>query len=265
MRSVIPVFALLLSLCGVARGDEPKPLDPKAVEEDIKKLEGTWNTGEKAPVRWNVWVVPFYLDGKLTGTYLIAGIDQKPNLAISEQLRASDFKQDGKKRFITLPLTTYEYKFDGEALVLSVPGGRLKGEYKLERFKTDKVRKDGPGVLDPKAVEEDVKRMGGIWKTDPKAAVQMELVITESLGGRSNGAEIGGTIGPKPKDMFIGPAPAMSFWTDGKKRGLWVARPFDADAKVWGFEYRIDGDSLVITIADGEAKGEYKLKRSADD
>jgi hypothetical protein len=271
MKRAIPVVALLLSLCGVARGDQAKALDPKAVGEDIKKLEGTWHTGKKAAVKWNVWIVPFYLDGRLTGAYLVAGVDSKPKLAISERLRAGDFEQEGKRRVITLrnqkrledaPLTALGYRFDGETLLLSVSEGKLEGEHRLERFKADKVRKDGPGTLDPKAVEEDVKQMEGIWKTDPKAVVQMELVITESLGGKSNGAVIGGTIGPKPKDKFIGPAPSISFWQDGKKRGLRVERPFDSDAKVWGFEYRIDGDSLVITVTDGEAKGEYKLKRS---
>jgi hypothetical protein len=271
MKSTIPVVVLLLSLRGVARGDQPKALDPKAVEEDVKKLEGIWNTDAKAPVKWNVWIIPFYLDGRLTGTYLVAGVDSKPKLAISERLRAGDFEQEGTRRIIILrnqkriedtPLTALEYRFDGEALIFSVSEGNLKGEYGLERFKSDKARKDSRRVLDPMAVEKDVKQMEGIWKTDPKAVVQMELLITESLGGNSNGAEIGGTIGPKPKDTFIGPAPALSFWQDGKKRGLWVARPFDADAKVDGFEYRIDGDSLVITVTDGEAKGEYKLKRS---
>jgi hypothetical protein len=270
MRTAIPVLALLLCLGGVARGDK-RALDPKIAKEDIKKLEGTWNTDDKAAVKWTVWVMPFYLDGRPTGAYLIAGIKAKPELPVSEQLRPGDFLQDGMSRFIKLrrlallddaPMKALEYRFEKDALVFSVKEGRLKGNHVLQRVKGDRARKGRYQLLDPEAVKKDCDKLDGLWSTDAKAPVQLELNVWWNRNSVGFDLQIGGTIGLKPKATFIEPVTYLAFWQDGKRRGIMLSGWLVDDPKLKGFEYRFDGDTLVVAVPDGEAKGQYKLKRS---
>jgi hypothetical protein len=348
MNRTSSAVTVLFLIWGVARGNEPKPLDPKAVVQEIKKLEGAWGTVNKepsqalpvlsastvgllgsptgqgsllamsvlipgrAPFHWNAWVYPFYRDGRMTGASFIASAKRTPNLfempalGISEQLRLGDFVHDGTRRFITLdnqvskddsPLAMLEYRFDGEALVFSISTGKLKGEHKLVRLTADavalpvlgassvglmasprgqgfllaasallpgrnqRVRTDyGKKYLDPEAVAADLKKLEGIWKTDAKEDVTFQLIVIRT-GGVLVGAEVSGRIGPKPKDLFGEPVNSLNFWEDGERRGIFLLRPFEENPKMRGFEYRFDGETLVLVVTGGEAKREYRLKK----
>ncbi len=130
-RTLALAVALLFAVPALA-ADPPVKFDPKA---DLEKLQGVWETaqGAKARVRLEVKKRGLglrYLAGNRDSTLEVLGMD------------AFELKETGDERGIELTELvatlfktgrTIEYKFDKDALVITVAEGDLKGEHTLTR------------------------------------------------------------------------------------------------------------------------------------
>jgi len=121
-----------------------------------------------------------------------------------------------------------------------------------------------PKPLDAKAAAEELRKLEGIWETDPKAATQWKIVVALVRDGeRIADAQIGIEVGPKPKFVHATPLPTSFFLQEGENRILVIPNDFkDERVRLKSFAYRFDDGVLVLTVPEGDLKGEHKLRRT---
>jgi hypothetical protein len=144
---------VLLTVLDRTSAEDPKNDQPATLQADLKKLEGQWHTVCKPSIAWSVSIalvkkaeeiVAQQAGWEIEGTFKRVTNGEVTLESVSISVSCPfELKEVKKNRAITpgglsakagLP-KAIPYRFEGDALILTVPDGDLKGEYKLERVK----------------------------------------------------------------------------------------------------------------------------------
>jgi hypothetical protein len=124
--------AVVLMLIGPAPAADPPKFDPAA---DMQKFPGVWETDPagKATARLEVNDDGFNFRFKGEGFDITMRNSSKPPFELKEVDGKTVIRVDETLAKISDMPQDITYRFDKEVLVLAVPSGKAKGEYRLTR------------------------------------------------------------------------------------------------------------------------------------
>ena len=134
---VARVFVLLMAASASWAAQVPEGRAP-SLRDDLKKLHGGWKTAAQAEPKFELRINVVERDGRIIESSAIY-------FPLAYQVPVFALKEVGNERFIEhknpsreLGITSVRYQFDGDALTLTFPEGKFKGEHRLLRVTKEK-------------------------------------------------------------------------------------------------------------------------------